>query len=183
MARRPWLLRAAAAAAVCVLLGGCSDDEIGGDEIPLAKGESLGELRQQAREALVRYDKAVAAAGPGRAVDVSQPPWDPGNPSSGTAIDAAKTSRTGTQLTVTFLGAPGPATEPCGADYYAEAVESAEAVVVIVIAQPHAANEICPLVGYTRTATLNLARPLGDRAVLEVREGQRVDVDPTPVTG
>ena len=139
-------------------------------------------MRQQAGEILARYDDAVALAGPSASPSVQPPPWDSSNPPAGSAIEAARGSESGTSLTVTFTGAGSPATEPCGADYYAESVESDRAVVVIVIAQEHAAGEICPMVGRTRTATLNLAKPLGKRAVLEAKEGLPVPLTPTLVT-
>ncbi|MET8147599.1 hypothetical protein ACIBSW_06700 [Actinoplanes sp. NPDC049668] len=182
MAQRRWKLCAAAASLVAALLSGCNADDISDDEVPLAKGESLGELRQQAGQALDRYDKAAVAAGPSASVEVSPPPWDADSPPPGLSIEAARGAPAGTQLSVTFTGAGGPATEPCGADYHAEAVESARAVVVIVIAQPHAANEMCTLEGYKRTAKVNLARPLGRRVVLEVREGQPVPVERALIT-
>jgi hypothetical protein len=178
----PWLLRCAAAVPVVVMLAGCSDDIAGGDEIPLPKGESLGEMRRQAGEILARYDDAIASVGPSATPSVQSAPWDASSPPAGSAIETARGSKTGTGLTVTFTGARGPATEPCGADYYAEAVESDRAVVVIVISQQHAAGEICPLIGYERTAKLNLAKPLGGRAVLEAREGLPVPVTPALVT-
>jgi hypothetical protein len=178
----PWLLRCAAAVPVVVSLAGCSEEVVGGDEIPLARGESLGEMRQQAGEVLTRYADAVAQAGPSATPTVQPPPWDALNPPSGLAIEAARGNQTGVSLTVTFTGARGPATEPCGADYYAEAVESARAVVVIVIAQQHATGELCPLIGFERTAKLNLAKPLGNRAVLEAEQGLPVPLTPALVT-
>jgi len=84
----------------------------------------------------------------------------------------------GTRLTVAFTGAHRPATQPCGADYAAEPVESAKAVVVIIIVQRHADNEMCTLGGTTRTATLNLAQPLGGRVVLDIRQGEPVPLGP-----
>jgi hypothetical protein len=175
----PWLLRCAAAVPVVVLLAGCSDEVAGEDAIPLPRGESLGEMRQQAGEILARYDDAVASAGPSASPSVQPPPWDSSNPSAGFAIETARGSERGTSLTVTFTGAGGPATEPCGADYYAESVESDRAVVVIVIEQAHAVGEICPMIGLRRTATLNLAKPLGQRAVLDAKEGLPVPLTPT----
>ncbi|WP_144022564.1 hypothetical protein [Asanoa hainanensis] len=155
-----------------VLLAGCSP-EVSGNSA-LAKGESLGEMRQQAGEALARYDQAVVDAGGSAPVTVTPPAW---NSPPGLSIESATGTAVSTRLSVTFTGARGPATESCGADYYAEAVESANAVVVIVIAQPHGGDETCALAGYVRTATLNLAQPLGRRAVLEACQGQ-----PVPVT-
>ena len=86
----------------------------------------------------------------------------------------------GQQLTVSFTGAPGPGDQGCGADYTAEAVESSTAVVVIVTEHPHALFEACTAVGATRTAVVELAAPLGERAVLEVKEGLPVPVRLTP---
>ncbi|MEU7927998.1 hypothetical protein [Micromonospora sp. NPDC049107] len=165
--RRRWLFWGAAV----VVLAGCSSEVNDPHEGALPKGESLGEMRQQAGEALARYEQAVINADGAATVTVTPPPW---NSPPGISIESATSARASTRLTVTFTGTREPATRPCGADYHAEAVESANAVVVIVIAQPHAANEVCTLVGYRRTANLNLAQPLGQRVVLEARQGQRV---------
>jgi hypothetical protein len=115
-------------------------------------------------------------------VIVTPPSWDPHHAPDGRPIESAKTSLSSRQLTVTFAGAPqGPASDPCAADYTGEAVESANAVVVIVSEHAHATGDsggqVCPTVGQERTATVNLAQPLGERAVLEVRQGL-----PVPVT-
>jgi hypothetical protein len=95
----------------------------------------------------------------------------------GTWIESASGSASSRELTVTFIGAPGPASEGCGADYTAEAVESSLAVVVIVIEHRNPLSGACSAVGAERTATVQLAVPLGERAVLEVVEGT-----PVPVT-
>jgi hypothetical protein len=121
----------------------------------------------------------VAVAG-SATVTVSPPPWDPNNPPAGLQIESATTSTGSRQLTVTFTGAPGPASSPCGIDYTGEAVESPRAVVVIIIEHPHAPDESCNAVGARRTAVVDLAAPLGERAVLEVREGLPV---PVTITG
>ncbi|RAO62296.1 hypothetical protein LUPAC06_00659 [Micromonospora saelicesensis] len=170
MMRWHWVV----AVVVAAMLAGCGTDANAPVDPALPRGESLGELRQQAREALARYDQAVIDAGGAGAVTPTPPPW---NSPPGIAIESAATTGAGTQLTVDFTGTFGPATGPCGADYHAESVESANAVVVIVIAQHHNSGEVCTLAGYSRTATLNLAQPLGRRPVLEVRQGQ-----PVPLT-
>jgi hypothetical protein len=108
-------------------------------------------------------------------VTVVPPSLDPNAPYS-ISIESATVSVGGRQLTVTFTGSPGPASEPCGADYTAEAVESSIAVVVIVTEHPHGGFEACTDVGAERTAVVELSAPLGGRAVLEVREGQPVAV-------
>lgn len=109
-------------------------------------------------------------------VTVTPPSWDPYNAPGGLAIESATTTRSGTQLTVTFTGAPGPASQPCGADYGAEVVESAHAIVVIVTEHRHAKDEVCPAIGARREAVAQLAQPLGERAVLEVQQGMPVFV-------
>jgi hypothetical protein len=173
---RSSLSRCTAAVWVVVMLAGCSDDAVGEDPVPLPKGESLGEMRRQAGEALARYDDAVASAGPSAMASVVPPAWDATSSSAGLSIESVSVTGPGTTLTVSFTGAKGPATEPCGVDYYAEAVESEKAVVVIIISQPHAADEICTLVGFSRSEMVKLAKPLGTRAVLEAREGLPVPV-------
>lgn len=109
-------------------------------------------------------------------VPFTPPSWDPYNAPGGLAIGSATTTAGSSELTVTFAGAPGPGSQPCGADYSAEAVESVNAVAVIVIAHPHAAGQICPAIGAERSATVDLAKPLGERAVLEVQQGLPVQV-------
>ena len=123
------------------------------------------------------------AVSPSSNINVSPPPWDPNDPPVGLSIDAASGTVAGRQLTVTFVGSPYPGTEPCGADYTAEAVESPTAVVVIVIEHRNmtdGTNVICDAVGHGRTATVRLASPLGDRAVLEVMQGLPVPVTLAP---
>jgi hypothetical protein len=101
----------------------------------------------------------------------------------GRPIDSAAGTRDGRGLTVTFVGSPGPANQPCGADYEAEAVESSIAVVVLVhehryvSPDPSPSPIACAAVGAIRTATVQLSEPLGDRAVLDPKEGI-----PVPVT-
>ncbi len=115
----------------------------------------------------------VAIAAP---LTVVPPPWDPYDAPVGISVDSASGTVGGRQLTVGFTGAPEPMSKPCGADYTAEAVESATAVVVIVTPHIHGLFEACSLVGAPRTATVELAAPLGERAVLEVKEGLPVQV-------
>lgn len=113
-------------------------------------------------------------------VTVTPPPWDPNNAPVGLSIDSASGKVGGTELTVSFVGAPEPASKPCGADYAAEAVESSSAVVIIITSHRNPFPGACTLIGATRTAPVKLAAPLGDRAVLEVKEGLPVPVNLTP---
>ncbi|MET7965434.1 hypothetical protein [Micromonospora sp. NPDC005305] len=119
---------------------------------------------------------ARVAVDPSAIVRVTPPPWDADHPHEGLAIESATTTTASSELTVTFTGAPGPSSKPCGADYSAEAVESDLAVVVIVIEYRHAKDEACPAIGAQRSATLELSRPLGERAVLEVTQGLPVEL-------
>ena len=120
----------------------------------------------------VRVTRVAIAA----RVSVAPPPSDPNNPPVGISIESATGTVGGRQLTVTFTGAPA-GDQGCGADYTAEAIESPTAVVVIVTEHPH--NGLfgaCSAVGAARTAVVDLAAPLGERAVLEVKEGLPVPV-------
>ena len=99
-------------------------------------------------------------------------------PAEGLAIDSGTLGADGRTLTVSFTGARGPASRPCGADYTAQAVESALAVVVIVDEHPAPGSGACPAVGATRTAAVTLTAPLADRAVLELPHGTPVTTNP-----
>jgi hypothetical protein len=123
----------------------------------------------------VKIRQAAVARSAG--VNVVPPSWDPYHAPGGLAISEARLGPDGRRLTVSFTGSPRTAAEPCGIDYTGEAVESDTAVVVIVRAHPHAENETCEMIGAERTATVQLAAPLGERAVLEVMQGT-----PVPVT-
>jgi hypothetical protein len=102
------------------------------------------------------------------------------NPPSGLSIERATTTAGSPRLEVSFTGSPGTGDQACGADYSGEAVESEQAVVVIVIAHnsapPLPPGPACNAMGAPRTATVDLARPLGERAVLEVTQGMPVGV-------
>ncbi|MEV6302134.1 hypothetical protein AB0M02_22150 [Actinoplanes sp. NPDC051861] len=110
-------------------------------------------------------------------VKLTPPSWDPYNTPAGLAIDSAVTKVGSRTLTVGFTGAPKGAADPCGADYEASAVESEHAVVIVVETRLNAAEQACPDIGFRRTAPVELAEPLGERAVLEVMQGL-----PVPVT-
>jgi hypothetical protein len=119
----------------------------------------------------------VAVAGN---ISVIPAPFDPYNAPGDISIESASGSPQSKQLTVSFGGAPLDAQGVCGANYTAEAVESDLAVVVIVIEHsildPEATPAGCRLVAVTRTASVTLSAPLGNRVVLEVNEGLPVPV-------
>ena len=122
----------------------------------------------------------LATVAVARSVIVTPPTWDSNNPPRGIVIDSATGSVSGRELTVSFVGAPAPGDQGCGADYTAEAVESADAVVVIVIEHANMSFGACTAVGAIRTATVELAAPLGNRTVLDVQQGLPVAVSLTP---
>lgn len=124
----------------------------------------------------VRLARVAVAA----SITVTPPAWDSNDPPIGIAINSATGSVSGRQLTVSFVGAPAPADQGCGANYTAEAVESSDALVVIVIEHSSLSFGACTAVGAVRTATVELAAPLGNRAVLEVQQGLPVAVSLTP---
>jgi hypothetical protein len=123
---------------------------------------------------------------------VSPPPGDPDDPPAGVSIDSFVGSPSSADLVASVVGPREGADEPCGADFDGVAVESDHAVVVVVIVHDYAgpvpsysmgtgamlpAGVVCDLVGHNRTFPVHLARPLGDRTVLEGRQGL-----PAPVT-
>lgn len=120
---------------------------------------------------------AVAA---NNGIVVRPPVWDANDPPTGISVESATGTIDGRTLTVAFIGAPDTADKPCGEDYTAEAVESETAVVVIVTTHSNGFAGACRAVGAPRTATVELAQALGERAVLEVKEGLPVPVVLTP---
>jgi len=166
--------------AAVVLVAGCDSGDFDGDggTSGLRKGESWEELRQQAAASLARYDQATAGS-PSQTPNAGPSAWDPTAVPYGMSIDTAAVNAQDTRMTVKFTGSPWPAAGGgCGTDYAAEPVESDKAVVVIVLQQPGGYTGTCPMMGMTRTATLNLASPLGRRAVLAIR-GEPVPVSRT----
>jgi hypothetical protein len=91
--------------------------------------------------------------------------------------DSATTDRSGTAITISFIGAP-PGTGPCDARYSASAVESRRAVAFTIktITTPSPAGAICTAIGYTRTVALHLARPLGARVLISSSDGGAIPV-------
>jgi hypothetical protein len=118
----------------------------------------------------------VAIAGP---VTAQPPPWNANDPPVGISIDGAVGLPADVRLVVSFVGAPDAGDKPCGAEYTAEAVESDLAIVVIVTEHAFPFGGACTAVGAIRHATVQLASPLGQRAVLEVKEGLPVKVSAT----
>ncbi|WP_112244725.1 hypothetical protein [Kribbella monticola] len=100
-------------------------------------------------------------------------------PSSGQFDPPIASGRLGADqqtLTVHFTGTQMPASEPCGEDYSAFAVESDKAVAVIVTSKPHAKGELCNGSGADRTAVVHLKTPLAGRPVLEIAHGTAIQL-------
>jgi hypothetical protein len=108
-------------------------------------------LEHQAQADLAAYARAVVhpAVGPTAGVDV--PP--PSTGGIGLSVESFTASPVGRTSTVTFVGAPHPASEPCGADYTATAIESSHAVVVVVDEHVAPGDQACSSVGASRTTT------------------------------
>ncbi len=127
-----------------------------------------------------RVQVTRVAIDPRHRITATPPSWNADDPPQGLTIEGATTGGDDSTLTVNFVGTPGPADQPCGADYTTEAVESDTAVVIIVVVHPHVATakagQGCRAVGAMRTATAHLSRPLADRAVLDGVQGLPVSV-------
>jgi hypothetical protein len=89
-------------------------------------------------------------------------------------LESASISPDGRTLTVEFTGAGGPASEPCGADYEAKAVESEFAVTVIVVEHRYEGSQMCAAMGFERRVEVALRDELGDRPVLDLSTGTPV---------
>jgi hypothetical protein len=109
-------------------------------------------------------------------ITVVPPAWNADDPPVGISIEGATGSADSRKLQVSFIGAVKAQDEPCGADYSTEAVESDLAVVVIVTEHRNPAPGGCDAVGRTRAAEVTLKDPLGERAVLEIKQGLPVSV-------
>ena len=100
----------------------------------------------------------------------------PGMPTSEGGEGGVSISGDGSRVTLSFVGA-APGTGPCQAEYTADVSESATAVSISRRGScPHRGNsggndqqESCDLVGYTRTVTVTLHTPLGNRVVIDSR--------------
>jgi hypothetical protein len=109
-------------------------------------------------------------------------PWDSAHTPFGLSFDRATSTVDGTVLTAEFVGAKNGADVPCGEDYTLEAVASAHAMVIMIHERryqrptPRADNVSCNMIGYPRTASIQLPQALGGRVVLEGTVGHPVQV-------
>lgn len=92
--------------------------------------------------------------------------WQGGMVTTGSV--GGRASPDGKTLTLGIVG--GPDTPgPCGIDYSASAAESDTAVAVAIASRMHGGgtNTVCDLVGYSRTVTVHLSRPIGGRVPVD----------------
>ena len=87
----------------------------------------------------------------------------------GPQVQSATVDAGSMTITVTVVGALDAGDKPCGADYTAEAVESDTGVVVIVYEHRNTLPAACSAVGYFRTAQVTLAKPLGNRTLIDLQ--------------
>ena len=100
-------------------------------------------------------------------------PTGPGN----SKADAARADRSGTSVTISFVGAP-PGNGPCDARYLANAVGDRRAVAftITAISPPASADTICTAIGYLRTVVLHLSTPLGKRVLISSGDAGAIPV-------
>jgi predicted small lipoprotein YifL len=106
-------------------------------------------------------------------------PWDSAHPPLGLSFLTAKSTSDGRTVTVDFTGAQFGADQPCGKDYTLEAVTSVHAVVIIVRTVDYkglAGFGACNMMGFPRTASVQLPEPLGNRVLLEGTTGHPATV-------
>lgn len=118
---------------------------------------------------------AVAAAD---ALVPPEAPWDSAHPPFGLAFMTAKSTSDGRTITIDFVGAQYGADKPCGKDYIPEAITSVHAVVIIVRTKDYQGLQFgaCNMMGFARTASVQLPEPLGNRVLLEGTTGHPVTV-------
>jgi hypothetical protein len=75
-------------------------------------------------------------------------------------------SHGGQTLTISFAGGHA-GNQPCDDSYTANATERRTAVAFTIKETPAPGNAICNLVGYPRTVTIRLSRPLGARVLID----------------
>ena len=121
-------------------------------------------------------DVRVTRVAVDRSVTVRVPPWNADNPPEGISIVHAIGEPDSRRITVQFVGAERGREEPCGADYTVEAVESALAVVIIVTGEVNQPDDVECTALSPHSAEVRLEQRLGEREVLEVRQGLPVQV-------
>jgi len=192
--RRGWRIPLLAAAAVAV---------IALVTIPLIRngGPTTG---SPPNPAAVAASKSYVPVGPamttlalGRAVKLLTS-WDqaaPGHPAptnfgpdnaqiSGTAAGQGISSIhvNGAVLTVEFTGGTLPKDQDCGYDYTASALASTRAVAIFTHADPgtwpNGPDVNCAYVATTKTLTITLPEPLGNRSLLDVTTGSLIVPNP-----
>jgi hypothetical protein len=117
----------------------------------------------------------VPAVGPADALVVPATSWDPYNTPAGLPMEKVTSTSDGRTLTISFTGARDGADKPCGADYWAEAVFSEHAMVLMLHTRANTSGA-CTAIGYSRQVTLDLPQSFIGRMVLEGQQGYPVVV-------
>jgi hypothetical protein len=104
----------------------------------------------------------------------------PGMPMGNGGEGGVRISPDGRHLTLSFIGGP-PGTGPCESEYTADTAQSPTAVLISPRELPHRGTKqspqpgndqiavTCALVGVTRTVTVTLQSPLGNRVIIDSR--------------
>jgi hypothetical protein len=93
--------------------------------------------------------------------------------------DSATVPRAGTQLIISFVGAP-VGDRPCDASYSATSVHSAHAVAFSISSRTVPFSGACLAVGYRRSVILRLSSRLGGRALILASNGGVIPVTRQP---
>jgi hypothetical protein len=149
------------------------------DDTPLRSSE-LARRRvspQAAPRSRIRDPDAVLAVRPyvvPRSLRLQLPPLVVAD----TEEEFASASHGGRAITISFVGGHA-GNQPCDDSYTASATPSRTAVAFIIraIPVPLPVNTYCTSVGYTRTVTVHLTRPLGPRVLID-----GADAIPVPVS-
>jgi hypothetical protein len=110
------------------------------------------------------------------ALVVPETSWDPYNTPAGLPMEKVVSTSDGRTLTISFTGARDGSDKPCGADYWAEAVFSAHAMVLMLHTRAHTGGGPCNDIGYARQVTLELQQSFIGLMVLEGQVGHPVVV-------
>lgn len=192
-----WSAPALAAAAVVLVVAAVAVTARDGDEPPVAgpagagttvsagtagatpagpvrplETTATGEPRAAASDAPQTLSAPTSPASPSSPSGTGLPV---GEPAGGALVESATLSPDQRTLVGHFYGAPGPKSAPCGADYTARVTETADDVLLVVIADKNPKSKMCVAMAAARTVTAQLKAPLADRVVLSAKN------EPVPV--
>lgn len=146
--------------AVVLLAAGCGQDGSGtGGDLPPAPlpSEVAPSLVAVTRDHMATWTAEDPSLAPGTVVDRS-----PAYPVSSVELPPDGE----TTVVVNLVGARGPSTEPCGADYAGEAIAGPAAVAIVVAQRSSSRPGTCSALGHPRTVEVELPEPLGGRTLV-----------------